>query len=150
MIAVFFVLAVAQMAGISGAVPAHSGEVQPPGHVTWLAATPSESDEVRPCLLTSTAGWSCPTVPIGERGVVVIQSEDAVSCVVIGPAGIAPGGSAPWGRLVRVASAGLAEPVDLRLSIWVVDRPAIRPNTLRLDVIPDNSASVLKVSDTAF
>jgi Carboxypeptidase regulatory-like domain len=144
------IAAILQSQGISGNVPVGAVNLQPPGHVMWLPATPSESDETRRCLLTSATRWSCPTVSTGESGVVVIPTEGAVSYVIVGPAGIASTGTAPWGRLVRVVPAGLEKTGALRASAWVLDRPASRPNAQRLDAIPDDSVSVLKISDAAF
>jgi hypothetical protein len=53
---------------------------------------------------------------------------------------------------VRVAAGSIGPESlgDLRVSSWTVDRPAGRPNTLKLDVIPDTTLQVIKVSDTSF
>ncbi len=150
--AVSVAIAMLQTSGTSGTVPAGLGPLQPPGRVVWLPGGPSQDNEQRECTLTTSTRWSCSSVTTGESGVVMILADGLVRFVVLGPTGVAANGTAEWGRLVRIASAGLGgeSPGDLRVSAWKVDRPANRPNTLKLDVSPDESRQVFKVSPTSF
>jgi hypothetical protein len=135
--------------GVAGRVPTGLGPLEAPGRVLWLPASPSRDEEKRECTLTAASRWACPSVPVGERGVTIILGDGVIGYVVVGPTGTAVSGMAEWGRLVRVASA-TESPGDLRMSSWTVDRPAGRPNTLKLDVVRDATLQVVKISDTAF
>jgi hypothetical protein len=145
-------IALLQSAGISGNVPVGVGPLEPPGRVLWLPA--HESDEARKheCVLAADARWSCPSVPAGQSGVAVMVGNGVIGYVIHGQTGATANGSADWGRLVRVAPGGVgAENLsDLRVSPWTVDRPPSRPNTLKLDAIPDTAYQVIKVSATSY
>jgi hypothetical protein len=82
---------------------------------------------------------------------VIIFGDGVIGYVVLGPAGVARSGSAEWGRLVRIATGGIGpeSPGELRISSWTVDRPASRPNTQKLDVVPDTTLQVIRISDTS-
>jgi hypothetical protein len=83
------------------------------------------------------ARWSCPSVPAGESGVVVIAGDGVIGYVVVGPAGAAQGGRAEWGRLVRIAPGRIC-----RASLGDLESrrgPSIAhesSNTQKLDVVP--------------
>jgi hypothetical protein len=145
-------IAMFQSIGVSGNVPAGVGPSPAPGAILWLPAEMSPDDRAHECALTAVSRWTCPSVPGGERGVAVILGDGVIGYVVVGRAGAVWSGKAEWGRLVRIAPGGIgAERLgDLRVSPWTVDRPASRPNTLKLDVIPDTTLQVIKVSDTSF
>jgi len=143
-------VATLQAMGIAGGVPAGVGSLQPPGDVVWLPAGPTPDQAARTCELVSSTRWVCRSAPLGESGVVLIGADEAVGYVLVGPAGATLSGTAAWGRLVRVAANAVDVPPDLRASTWVVDRPASRPNTRRLDLVRDDSVDVVRLSDTAF
>jgi hypothetical protein len=147
-----FWILIAQSIGVSGNIPAGVGPSDSPGRISWIPARTSPDDRKHECVSAAGARWSCPSVPAGESGVVVIFGDEAIGYVVVGPAGAAWGGKAEWGRLVRIAPGGLSPErlADLRISSWTVDRPASRPNTQKLDVIPDATLQVFRVSDTSF
>src|SRR5215470_17082541 len=105
-----------QAVGISGSVPASAGSFDSTGRVLWVPADQSR-DNLRPeCVLAATR-WSCPSVPLGESGVVIVAGNGAIGYVVLGPSGPIASGNAEWGRLVRVVS-GLSVDTtsDLRVS----------------------------------
>jgi hypothetical protein len=145
-------IAMAQSIGISGNIPRGVEPAAPPARIFWIPAKTSPEDGRDECVFTAATGWSCPSVPAGESGVVVIVGDGLIGYVVLGPAGAARSGRAEWGRLVRIAPGGIAPESlgDLRISSWTVDRPASRPNTQKLDVIPDPTLQVTKVSNTSF
>jgi hypothetical protein len=145
-------IAMFQSIGVSGNVPAGVQPSEGPGKILWLPARTAPDDRRRECLLTAAARWSCPSVPAGESGVVVISGDGVIGYVVLGPGGPTQDGKAEWGRLVRIAPAGIApESVgDLRISSWTIERPASRPNTQKLEVVPDTTLQVIKLSDTSF
>jgi len=145
-------IAMFQSIGVSGNVPAGVGPSEGPGRILWLPARMAPDDRRHECVLMAAARWSCPSVPAGESGVVVISGDGAIGYVVLGPGGAAQDGRAEWGRLVRIEPGGIAPESlgDLRISSWTIDRPASRPNTQKLDVIPDTTLQVIKVSDTSF
>src|SRR5262245_48832979 len=88
-------------AGVAGSVPAGAGPLETQGRVLWLPASPPSHEEKQDCALTAASRWSCPSVPAGERGVVVIPGDGVIGYVVLGPMGAVGVGTAEWGRLVR-------------------------------------------------
>lgn len=149
------VIAMLQSASISGNLPAGVWPLDPPGRVLWLSAHESDDGRRHECVLSTDARWSCPSVPVGESGVAVIVGNGAIGYVVEGHTGPIANGTADWGRLVRVAPGGpggsdVENLSDLRVSSWTVDRPLNRPNTLKLDAIPDAAFQVIKVSATSY
>jgi hypothetical protein len=149
---VSILIGMSQSIGVSGNIPEFVGPSESPGRISWLPARTSPDDGRHECVLAAASRWSCPSVPAGESGVVVVFGDGVIGYVVVGPAGAAWGGRAEWGRLVRITPGdiGLESLGDLRISSWTVDRPAGRPNTQKLDVIPDTTLQVIKVSDTSF
>ena len=145
-------IALLQTIDVSGNVPAGVGPSDAPGRILWLSARTAPDNPRHECVLMSAARWSCPSVPAGESGVVVILGDGVIGYVVLGPASAAQSGRAEWGRLVRIAPGGLGPESlgNLQVSSWTVDRPASRPNTQKLDVIPDTTLQVTKVSDASF
>jgi hypothetical protein len=145
-------IAMSQSIGVSGNVPAGVSPSEAPGRIFWLPARTAPDDRRHECVLMAGARWSCPSVPAGESGVVVISGDGVIGYVVSGPAGAAQDGRAEWGRLVRIAPGGIGPEslADLRISSWTIERPASRPNTQKLDVIPDTTLRVIKLSDTSF
>jgi hypothetical protein len=139
-----------QAVGISGNVPAAAGSFDSTTRVLWVPADQSR-DNLRPeCALTATR-WSCPSVPLGESGVVIVAGNGAIGYVVLGPSGPIASGNAEWGRLIRVESRLSVEHLsDLRVSSWTVERPPSRPNTQKLDVVPDSTFQVVRMSATSF
>jgi hypothetical protein len=139
-----------QAVAISGSVPPGAGSFEPTGHVLWVPAEQSRDDQRHECVLSATR-WSCPTVPHGESGVVILVGNGAIGYVVLGPPGPIASGNAEWGRLVRVVSGLSVETLsDLRVSSWTVERPPSRPNTQKLDVVPDTTFQVVRISATSF
>jgi len=144
-------IALFQSAGVSGNIPAGLGPVEAAGRVFWLPARPSADDRPTECAFSAASGWSCPTVPAGESGVAVFVGAGQIGYVVMGPAG-ATSGRAEWGRLVRIAPGSLAPEAlaGVRVSSWTLDRPAGRPNTQKLDAVPDDAVQVIGISGNAF
>jgi hypothetical protein len=145
-------IAMLQSIGVSGNIPPGVAPSESPGRILWLPATAFPDDRSHECVSTAAARWSCPSVPAGESGVVVIFGEGVIGYIVLGPAGASRSGSAEWGRLVRIAPGGIGpeRPGELRISSWTVDRPTNRPNTQKLDVVPDTTFQVIRISDTSF
>jgi hypothetical protein len=85
---------------------------------------------------------------VGDVGVVLIQAGVEIGFVAFGTHGAVASGMAKWGRLIRVITAGDEE--DISASALQIDRPAVRPNTRTLGVVPDNETHVWPVSPTAF
>jgi hypothetical protein len=139
-----------QAVGVSGSLPEGVVPFEPTSPVVWLPADQSREDRRHECFL-ATARWSCPSVPLGEAGVAIVVGNGAIGYVVLGPSGAIANGSSEWGRLVRVASGPSVESLsDLRVSSWTVDRPPSRPNTQKLDVVPDTNSQVVRISATSF
>jgi len=150
--AVSILLAALQVIGISGDVPAEVGPLDQPGRVLWLPADPApDADVNHECALTTASRWSCPSVPAGQPGVALIIGDGIVGYVVRGPVG-ALSGKAEWGRVVRVATGAIGSVGlrDLQVASWSIDRPANRPNTRKLDVVPDSSIQVIKISNASY
>jgi Carboxypeptidase regulatory-like domain len=147
-----FLVAILQAIGVSGSVPAGVDATASSGAALWLPADESADGGRHECVLTAGTRWSCPSVPAGESGVVIVAGDGVIGYVVLGPTGVLASGVAEWGRLVRVAPAGVSveSPGDLRISSWVVDRPAGRPNTQKLDVIPSTAFQIVNVSRTSY
>jgi len=150
-IGVLILIGALQPVGLSGNVPQGLGPLDPAARLLWLPISQSGENPVRECVLTTDSRWLCPSVPAGESGVVLIVGNDLLGYVVLGPTGVLISGTAGWGRLVRVTAGGIGSGLDdLRVSSWTVERPASRPNTLKLDVTPDTHCQVIKLSNTSF
>jgi hypothetical protein len=149
-IGLFILIGALLPVGLSGSVPQGLGPLDQAARLLWLPVSQSGENPVRECVLTTDSRWLCPSVPAGESGVVVIAGNDVLGYVVLGPTGVLSSGAARWGRLVRVTGGIGSDLDDLRASWWTVDRPASRPNTLKLDVIPETRFQVIKVSSTSF
>jgi hypothetical protein len=137
----------AEQPAISGQLPPGS---DPPTRVAWVPA--DSDDQEAGCIFLPPQHWSCLGLAAGARGVVTFVADNSIAYVVLAADGVAAGGPATWGRLVRVSAGGVS-PADLhglRITAWRADRSAVRPRARRFAPVEDDAVHVERISQTAF
>jgi len=139
--------AILQVAKLSGELPS---QVEPAAvtRVVWVPADESAAIPQGDCVLLAPRGWSCHQRSAGDVGVVLIQAGAEIGFVAFGGHGVVASGIAKWGRVIRVTTAG--DPEEVSAMALRLDRPAIRPNTRTLGVVPDTETHIWPMSSTAF